>query len=456
MRTLFSITMILLPLMFPLLAQSNYKLTLESSIDMALKQNADFQIAKKELKKAESDVWIAYSGVLPTISASANLQHNWATQENTIPNFIKAGLGPLASPDMPDYIKIAFALENNLTYGASLSQPLFLGGAGIAGIDAAYAAEKARKAMLESKKQNLILQTTDAFYTCLLAEELVKVQEEALSQAKSNLDNVQKKYDVGSASGFDKMRAEVEMANLQPEVISARNNLQSALTRLRITLGLASGTQIETDGALFFTAEDFDSLSLTELQQMAIKNRPDIEVMKQQKKISEESITIAFSSFLPKLFFATDYSYLAARNDLKFSGNDFSKGFTSAISLQIPLFEGFRSSHEYQKAKIDLRITQENEKLLNDQIAAEVELAFNKFRETQQKYFSANETVRLASEALRLANLMYDEGTNTQLDVLNSRLALTQARMNYARSLYEYQVSRYQLHKATGLLNGVI
>ena len=204
------------------------------------------------------------------------------------------------------------------------------------------------------------------------------------------------------------------------------------------------------------TAEDFDSLSLTELQQMAIKNRPDIEVMKQQKEISEESITIAFSSFLPKLFFATDYSYLAARNDLKFSGNDFSKGFTSAISLQIPLFEGFRSSHEYQKAKIDLRITRENEKLLNDQIAAEVELAFNKFRETQQKYFSANETVRLASEALRLANLMYDEGTNTQLDVLNSRLALTQARMNYARSLYEYQVSRYQLHKATGLLNGVI
>ena len=182
------------------------------------------------------------------------------------------------------------------------------------------------------------------------------MQEEALSQAKSNLDNVQKKYDVGSASGFDKMRAEVEMANLQPEVISARNNLQSALTRLRITLGLASGTQIETDGTLFFTAEDFDSLSLIELQQMAIKNRPDIEVMKQQKEISEESITIAFSSFLPKLFFATDYSYLAARNDLKFSGNDFSKGFTSAISLQIPLFEGFRSSHEYQKAKIDMRI----------------------------------------------------------------------------------------------------
>ena len=69
---------------------------------------------------------------------------------------------------------------------------------------------------------------------------------------------------------------------------------------------------------------------------------------------------------------------------------------------------------------------------------------------------SANETVDLAKESLRLANLMYEEGTNTQLDVLNTQLALTQARMNYVSSLFEYQVARYALRKATGQLQGIL
>jgi len=60
--------------------------------------------------------------------------------------------------------------------------------------------------------------------------------------------------------------------------------------------------------------------------------------------------------------------------------------------------------------------------------------------------------VELAEEALRLANMMYKEGTNTQLDVLNSQLALTRARLNYVSSLYEYQMARYRLRRITGTL----
>jgi outer membrane protein TolC len=62
----------------------------------------------------------------------------------------------------------------------------------------------------------------------------------------------------------------------------------------------------------------------------------------------------------------------------------------------------------------------------------------------------------MAEEAMRLANLMYEEGASTQLDVMGAHLALTQARLNFASSLYEYQMSRYGLRKSTGLLNGVL
>jgi len=333
---------------------------------------------------------------------------------------------------------------------------LFLGGAGVASIKIAYAARRAAESSLESKKQNLIYQTSNAFYACILARELVKVQQEAMDQAKANLDVVTKKYQVGVASGLDKMRAEVEVANLRPELISAKNNFRSALTGLRTILGLDKDTVIDVEGTLVYKQDDFENMTLDDIQKLALKNRPEIQALYEQKNIAAKSVNIARSSFLPKLFFQTDYSYLAMKNDFNISQNDFSKGFTSAISLQIPLFHGFKSSKSYQKAKLDYKIVQDTEKQLTDGILAEAEIAYYKFLEAKEKYSSAIETVSLAREALRLANLTYKEGASTQLDVLSSRLALTRAQLNYISSLYEYQMARYQLRKATGLLKGIL
>ena len=456
MLPLAGIIMLILPI--SIFGQTKIELTLESSVDYALEKNPQYQIAQKELAKARAGVTESYSAILPQLDASANFQHSWKIQENTIPNFIKFMLGPgfPGVEEMPDFVKISFGLENTLTYGAMVSQPLFLGGAGIAGIQTARAAARASEQNLEAQKQNLIYQAVNAFYSCLVTKEVVDVQEEALSQAQENLNVVTKKYDVGMASGFDKMRAQVEVANLQPSVITAKNNYQYALTYLRTILGLSNETEIEVSGELVYNEDDLHGYTLLELQEMALNNRPEILGLQEQKTISRKGIVIARSQFLPKLYFSTDYSFLAMRNDLKFSQDDFSEGFTSGLSLQIPLFHGFRSAKQYQKAKLDYKITLDVEKKTSDIIIGEVEVTYNKFNESREKYLSATESVQLAEEALRLANLMYDEGTNTQLDVLSSQLALNQARMNYVNSLYEYQVSRYQLRKSIGKLDGVL
>lgn len=433
-------------------------LTLEQCVEIALNQNPELQIAKKQVAKSEAGVWEAYSTLLPNVTASANLQHAWDIQTNTIPNFLKDMLAPLAPmiPElslMPDYVQLSFGMENTLTYGAQLTQPLFLGGAGIAGVQMAYAARNATEAQFEATRQNIIYQTADAFYATLLAKELVQVQEDALKQAETNLDIVNKKYDVGSASGLDKMRAEVDVANLKPAVFAARNNYQAAITGLQTVLGVAEHKAISIQGSLAFVSDEFSKLTLEELQQQAAIRRPELSAVEEQKSLASKAVTVARSQFLPKVFFVTDYSYLGMRNDnLDFQQDEFSKGFTSAISVQLPLFTGFKNTQEYQKAQLDLHIAKDTQQQVENGISAEVEIVYNKFQESQQKYMAAKETIAMAEEAMRLANLMYEEGASTQLEVLSAQLALTQARMNHISALYEYQMSRYGLRKAAGLL----
>jgi outer membrane protein len=442
-------------------SQETMVLNLEQSVELALQNNPEIKIAEKEVAKARAAVGEAYATLLPTLDANSRFSHAWELQRNVIPNFLKPMLAPLAPmiPElalMPDFVEFVFGLENTITYSLTVTQPLFMGGGGIAGVKMARAGHRASEHQLESKKQNLIYQTSDAFYACLLTRELIGVQEEALGQAQANMDIVLTKYEVGTASGLDKMRAEVEVANLKPVLIAAKNNHQSTLTRLRMVLGLSEDVSIQVQGALDFTVDGLGDQPLEDLLTQAYLNRPELSALESQKKLASSGIAMVRSGFLPKIFFQTDYSLLAMRNDLKFTKDDFNKGFTSAVSLQIPLFHGLRSHRQYQKAKLDFKIVQDSEKSIRDGIAAEVEIVYNTFREAREKHQAATESVSLAEEALRLANLMYEEGASTQLDVLSSQLALTRARLNRISALYEYQKARYALRRVTGTLTGVL
>jgi outer membrane protein len=457
-NSVWMLILILIILPVSALSQDKMVLDLERSVSLALENNPNIKMAEKEVSKSKTGIWEAYSNILPQLDGSVNFQHAWEIQKTVIPNFIKLMLPP-GTPgldEMPDYVQIAFGVTNTFRYGATVTQPLYLGGAGIAGIQVAMSAKDAAEQNLEDQRQDLIYQTANSFYLCLLANELITVQEEAMAQAQANLDNVIKKYNVGMASGFDKMRAEVEVANLQPELIAVRNNYQLALTQLRVILGLKRDADIAVEGEFKYQEDEFGKLPLDDIQKIALKDRPVIQALSEQKYIMKKGITLARSSFLPKLFFQTDYSFMAMRNDYKFTQDDFSKGFTSAISLQIPLFHGFRSSAQYQKARLDYKKMLDTEKQAFDGIAAETEVAYNNFQEAKQKYLAAKQTVDLATEALRLANMMYQEGVNTQLDVLNSQLALTRSKLSYVNSLYEYQIARYELRKVTGSLKGIL
>lgn len=439
-------------------AQEPLNLSLENSIDLALANNPSYQIKVKELKKAKAGITEAYSSIMPQINASASLQKAWSIQENTIPNFIKFMLGPsFPGVDlMPDYVRLSFGLENTLVYGASLSQPLFLGGAGIAGIKMAGSAHQTAIQNLELARQDLLYQTAAAFYGCILADQVVQVREDVLLESEKNLQVVRQKYEAGAASKFDLMRAEVNVANSRPDAISARNNYNNALTLLKMILALPAKQLIQVNGELNFIEDEFTTLTLQDYQQLALQHRPEVEMLEQGKAMAHQGVTIARSAYLPKVFFQTDYSYMGMRNDMEFVQDDFSKGFTSAVSLQLPLFTSFRTTKQYQKARLDYRIAQDAENQAIDGITAEVEASYHNLVEAKEKYASASETVDMATESLRLANMMYEEGGNTQLDVFTAQLGLTSAKMNYLSSLYSYQMARYSLRKVTGQLKNIL
>ena len=83
-------------------------------------------------------------------------------------------------------------------------------------------------------------------------------------------------------------------------------------------------------------------------------------------------------------------------------------------------------------------------------IDIEVRRAHSALTEAWELVEASGKVVEQANEALRLANVRYGAGTATQLDVLTSQVALTDARLNQLVAGFNYNVALAAMRKALG------
>ncbi|HMA62398.1 MAG TPA: TolC family protein [bacterium] len=477
LKTLF----LILPLLWGQISAKVVELDLEKARSIALENNPSIKLAREGVRKARAQSVEARSGFMPQVNAFSSLQHAWDLQENKIPNFLKPSLAPtyqqvggalktigqkfddqelinqgqgmINSVDMmPDYLQMAFGLENVMTYGVQLQQPLFTGGSIWNGYKISKLGIDIAQSQLENSRQKILKQVTSSYYSTLFAKSAVKVSKEAVESARENLDQVQSFYDQGKASKLDLLRAKVQLANFKPNLVSAKNRLELSISQLITTLGLQSETQFVFKDSLDYQRSPYLDKSLQELTQIAIQNRPELNMLETQNKIAERQLTMARGARLPSLSLSTSYQYQGMRNDLNFNSDDFNKSFNTSVSLSIPLFNGFKKTSKVEQAKVQVNETEHQRTSTIDGIKLEVKNAYLSMKEAQEKVTTQRVTITQAEEALRLAKLMYSEGASTQLDVLNANLSLKQAKMNYQQSLLEYNVALAELKKAINQL----
>ena len=81
------------------------------------------------------------------------------------------------------------------------------------------------------------------FFDTLLAREKITVQEQNIQLLEDQLQDSKNRYEAGAVSQFEVLRAEVELANAQPELIRARNGFKIAIEELRQLLGFPQASR---------------------------------------------------------------------------------------------------------------------------------------------------------------------------------------------------------------------
>ena len=395
-------------------------LTEEEAIETALKNNYDILSKKEEINQASARLKQAYSEVFPYISVSANYTH------------------------YKDHPFITY--EDNRGYSFSVSQVLFSGGR-IA--NTIVATKKALGATQEGSKElenKIIYSTKQSFYTVLLAEELVRIRKETLELAEESLSVTKKRYKNGEVSYYDLLRSEVEVANLKTQLIKAENFLKISLNYLKVLLGIDPSQEIKVKGEFKYVSQEID---LNREINLALKRRPVLKEVILQEKAAKAQVKAAFAGYLPQVNLNfTDYAN--QREAFSTGREKYDDYWIAAVSVSMPIFDGFLTYAKVKEAKAKQRELEILKKKLEDSVKVEVKNAVLDLEAAKSSVETQKENVNRAKEAYQIIKERYAEGEASQLDLLDARVALSTAQVNFTQSLYDFIVARAKLNYVTG------
>ncbi len=402
-------------------------LDLRAAIRFALENNFAIRQARERIKQQEGVVIEVSAREIPHVSADGLYQRN----DTDI------------SPGFPASDR---AWQINLT----ASQVLYAGGGVRSAVKSSKLVREAAILDLQAVINDALLQVRTGFYSVLLAREKIKVQESNLELLQQQLKTTTDRFETGTISSFEKLRAEVAVANAKVPLIIARNDYRLAVEALRQTLGFTTNKPDslrkipEFVGTLEFIPADFE---LQRAFDTAHNNRPDLERLARLASAREEGVTVARSSTYPNV---SAYGGWALRKGGTNHFSDSNNGWLLGVQSQWAIFDGRATAGRVVQARSLLEQTKLA--FTEAQLGVEVEVrrAFSQWQQAVELAEASQRVVGQATEAVRLATARYDAGTSTQLDVLTAQVELTTARTNQIQAYYGFNVAVASLRKAMG------
>ncbi len=432
-------------------AEAPRNLTLEASIEIARQTNLSIQTTQERVKSAEAQVRSAQAGLLPNVALNSSYRY-----AGVLPKSVLEASGAFGPPgaggDMPPamvgdgddetIIELEFGAHHNFQADVSLNQPVFAWGRYYKSYQSAKLSLEAAHKELDAAYNQLVLDVSEAFYRVLLSLEFVKVSEQTVELVETQLKIARNLFEAGASTNFDVLRAEVLLANAKSNLIRAKNGARGAMDVYKNVLNIDLGGSVEVEGSLERPILEFD---LDQLIQLGLEKRPELHQLAFNEGAAKKQVDVAKTRSRPALSFFTNYQL--DHNERLIEMN---RVWNLGFALNYPIFDGLATRAAVKQAESGLKQTQLGKQQMTDVIELEVRSAYLNLLEAKTLINVQRETVAQAQESVRIANLRYENGMITSVELTDAQLALSQAEVNRLQSLHDYTVGVARLEKAIG------
>lgn len=426
------------------LGENTSPLTLGEAVFLALKENPGLKAAGQSVPAAEAQIAMARARFLPEIGFSQSL--------NNSDNPTQVFMSKLNQRVFTEQDFLLNNLNNPSPYtdwrtGLVAKQPIFQAGEAYLGYQQARLNRDIAAFQVLAARQKLIYQVTKAYFGRQLSEARLKVVQEAKKTAATNRSLVESRFKEGSVVRADLLSADVHLARLTQEEISAAGEVEIA----RSALATAVGTPEVESRTLAPAPKEAAPLpgNLDELKQVATEKRPDLKRLALAARVAQQEQTKARLNFLPRLNVVAQYDI-----DQKHLFGNSADSYTVMAVMHLNLFNGLARLARERQARAQAAQAREQEREFLDLIRHQVTQSAQHLKTAHARLKVGKAAVDQAREGQRLIRLRYEEGLTILVDLLTAEDAKKEAELNYLTALFDTHLAQSELDLALGTLAG--
>ena len=327
---------------------------------------------------------------------------------------------------------------NHFVSRLQLLQPIFNGGMGINGKQAANAMSRAAEYDHQRARETIRFNAVQAFEGLALAKAYEKVMVAAVASAEGHVKQARSMVAAEMATEADLLQAQVYLSGLQQQLIEVRNMMAIAgeniklLTAVNIDLPLAAELGQPGQNELSLVAE-MDSLGGSA--------RSDILARREQADAAGQMVAVAQGTMLPHVNLSLQRDFYS-QEDL--FGDD-ARSWTLGVFATWDIFKGMQNIGEIKKAKAQKRAAEYMVQFETRQAQVQATEALLTAQAAHEKVMVARGAVDAAREGLRIVTNQYREGLVSMVNLLDVQAAAIMAEGNLVQAMHDYQVGMANL-----------
>ncbi|WP_027000770.1 TolC family protein [Eisenibacter elegans] len=421
--------------LWPWLAQAQQTtLTLEQAIQQTFANNYSIKVARYQVTVAENAAIAGNAGLMPTVALNAGMSYSL----NDVNLVFLSGDG--------QSIDNAATVSGNASIEARYI--LYQGGANKRNLQNLLLT--ARQTDAESRRlvEETLSQTINAYYAVALAQENLSVAQQAIDISTDRFKRAQQRAEFGAASSLDVLNATVDLNADSVRYFAASIDYRNAKRNLNNLMAQSLDYDYEVEKQV----ADADLPALNTLLGKAKENNAELVAIRQNLRVSENSLHIAQAANYPTIDLNAAYGYNRTEAQAGFVISNQTRGFNAGITLNWPIFNGMQRRTQIQNARIGVDIAQEQEKLIQERIEREVVNAYATYENALFVVRMQERNVRIAEQNFEQSTEKFNFGQINTTQFREAQLNLVQARNALNNAYFTAKTAELEVVRLSGEL----
>jgi outer membrane protein len=408
-------------------------LTLEEAVKIALDRYPDVEKARASADILKGKIREVRSQALPQVSINVNGNRSRdpsflnATAFDNVPPELRNAMNPVAS--------------NMFGYSVNVTQPLYTAGKVGTALKLASVESEGALADVDRAQQDLSREVVKAYYGLMWAQRYRTLVAETQEQRKLHAEMARTRFKNGVATEVDALRSEVAVSNGAPDLVRADNAIRQARALLNFYLVRSLDYPTEVTGD--FQDRTWDQWDLDALMQEAARRRPELARLRIAERSAAVQLDLAKAE--NRMRMDTNAAYgISARKPANFFNSLF-VSWRFGVSFSLPVFDGYKRSGLVYQATASQRAARLEREKVGQQVRLGLQQGLDEMKAAAETIAAARANIQQAERVLGMTQDNYKYGAATTLDILDAQTALSVARNNLLRGLYDCSVARADL-----------